>query len=320
MTHRRQLCFAYLLAALLLICAGYILPGLLPGDFVTAAYSGSPVTLDAEGEQIEQARHARPYQGFGRYLADVFTLKWGYSIAFGTSVAVLIFKAFPWTLLLMGSAHVVSMTAGFVIGVEAAWRRGRAAERTVTGSMAVMQGIPEIATGVVLLVVFSYNLGWFPTEGGVTAFADHDVWRRVSDIAHHLALPFLTLFLAYFPGDFLLARSGMVLVLGRQYLETARAKGLPPVRIRYAHAARNALLPMATRFGLRIAFMVTGVLVVETIFAYPGLGTLLFNAVALRDVPLVQGIVLFSSLVVLGINWGLDALYGLIDPRVNHAS
>ena len=124
----------------------------------------------------------------------------------------------------------------------------------------------------------------------------HSAGRWILDVAHHLALPLATLILAYFPGNFLLTRGSMVMVLKEQFMETARAKGLPPLRIRYAHAARNALLPMVTRFGLRIAFMVTGALVVETIYAYPGLGTLLFNAISMRDLPLIQGIVLFSSL------------------------
>jgi peptide/nickel transport system permease protein len=129
-----------------------------------------------------------------------------------------------------------------------------------------------------------------------------------------------TLILAYFPGNFLLTRGSMVMVLKEQFIETARAKGLPSLRIRYAHAARNALLPMVTRFGLRIAFMVTGALVVETIYAYPGLGTLLFNAISMRDLPLIQGIVLLSSLMVLFVNLALEFVYGWIDPRVKHAS
>ena len=110
------------------------------------------------------------------------------------------------------------------------------------------------------------------------------------------------------------------MVLREQFVQAARAKGLPPARVRYAHAARNALLPMVTRFGLRIAFMVTGALVVETIYSYPGLGTLLFNAIAVRDLPLIQGIVLFSSLLVLFVNLILEYVYGWIDPRLSHAS
>ncbi|MFW6456546.1 MAG: ABC transporter permease subunit, partial [Desulfohalobiaceae bacterium] len=118
---------------------------------------------------------------------------------------------------------------------------------------------------------------------------------------------------------FLLARGSMLLVLRQQYLQTAQAKGLPQLRVRYVHAARNALIPVVTRLGLRIAFMVTGVLVVETIFSYPGLGTLLFEAISNRDLPLVQGIVIFSALVVLLVNLLLEAAYIRLDPRVRHA-
>ncbi|MDD4071954.1 MAG: ABC transporter permease, partial [Desulfobacterales bacterium] len=134
-----------------------------------------------------------------------------------------------------------------------------------------------------------------------------------------LILPLFTLVLSYFPGNFLLTRASMAMVLKEQFIQTARAKGLPPSRIRYAHAARNALLPLVTRFGLRIAFMVTGALVVETIYAYPGLGTLMFNAIAVRDLPLIQGIVLFSSLTILFINLLLEYVYGWLDPRVKDA-
>ena len=141
----------------------------------------------------------------------------------------------------------------------------------------------------------------------------------VWDVLRHLALPLATLVLSYFPGNFLLTRGSMVTVLREPFVETARAKGLPPVRVRYVHAARNALLPMITRFGLRFAFMVTGALVVETIYSYPGLGTLMFNAISMRDLPLIQGIVLISALMVLFINLVLEWVYGRVDPRVTHA-
>jgi peptide/nickel transport system permease protein len=302
-----------------MVYASYLLPRMLPGDFVSAMYSSSHVTLSAAQEQ-ELRSYYTGRDGFVWYLKDLVTLEWGYSYAFLSPISRLILKALPWTLLLMGSAHILSMVAGFFAGVEAAWRRGSVTEKSGVGMMTVLQGIPEIGSGVILLMVFAFYLGWFPAAGGETAYADLSGMARVTDILKHLALPFTTLFLAYFPGNFLLTRAGMVMILRKQYLETARAKGLPPMRIRYAHAARNALLPMVTRFGLRIAFMVTGALVIETIYSYPGLGTLLFNAISQRDLPLVQGIVLFSSLAILLINLALESAYGFLDPRVRHAS
>jgi peptide/nickel transport system permease protein len=316
---RPQYILAYVLAGLVMMYASYSLPRWLPGDFVTAMYSSSHVTLNAQ-----QERDLRDYytqrQGFGRYLSDFFTLHWGYSYAFLTPISELIFGALPWTLLLLGTAHLLSMIFGFLAGVEAAWHRGGVIEKVGVWSMTIAEGIPEIGTGVLLLLLFALHLGWFPAAGGETAYGNHSAGPWMLDVVRHLTLPLATLVLAYFPGNFLLARGSMVMVLKEQFIETARAKGLPSLRIRYAHAARNALLPMVTRFGLRIAFMVTGALVVETIYAYPGLGTLLFNAIAMRDLPLIQGIVLFSSLMVLFINLALEFVYGWIDPRVKHAS
>jgi peptide/nickel transport system permease protein len=318
-SRRRQYILAYVLAALAMMYLSYSVPRWLPGDFVTTMYSSSQVTLNADQESGLRAYYTQR-QGFGQYLVDFFTLNWGYSYAFLTPISELISEALPWTLLLLGTAHLLSMFLGFVAGVEAAWRRGGVVEKVGVSSMTMMEGIPEIGTAVILLLIFALHLGWLPAAGGETAYVDHSAGQKILDVIHHLALPLATLFLAYFPGNFLLTRGSMVMMLKKPFIETARAKGLTSMRIRYAHAARNALLPMVTRFGLRIAFMVTGALVVETIFAYPGLGTLLFNAIAMRDLPLIQGIVLFSSLAILFVNLVLEMIYGRIDPRVTYAS
>ena len=310
---------AYLAAGLLMVCLSYWLPRLLPGDFVEAMYASSHVTLNAQ-QEAELKSYYSGQESFGSYLAGLASLDWGYSYAYLAPVSELFLEALPWTLLLMGSAHILSMVCGFLAGVEAAWRRGSRLEKAGVASMTVLEGVPEIGSGVLLLLVFALHLGWFPAAGAQTAYAESNAAGQVLDVLHHLALPLATLVLAYFPGNFLLARGSLVMVLKTSFVQTARAKGLPPRRIRYAHAARNALLPMVTRFGLRIAFMVTGALVVETIHSYPGLGTLLFNAIAQRDLPLIQGIVLFSSLLVLGINLCLEWAYGWLDPRVNHAA
>lgn len=140
------------------------------------------------------------------------------------------------------------------------------------------------------------------------------------DILEHTILPVFTLTMVAFAGIMLLTRSSMLETLREDYILTARAKGLPEHVVRDRHAARNALLPVVTRFGLRLAFMVTGALVVETIYSYPGLGTLLFKAIGARDLPLIQGIVLLSSLMVLFINMGLEMVYCFIDPRIRYAS
>ena len=315
---RLGLIITFGLAALAMIYLSYSLPRLLPGDFVTAMYSSSHVTLTAEQETELRAYYTEE-PGFGRYLLKLASLDWGYSYAFLTPVSALFFGALPWTLLLLGTAHVISMLVGFVTGVEAAWRRDSHLEKSMVGGMTVLEGVPEISTGVILLVVFALHLGWFPAAGAETAYAEVSLWARLADVGHHLALPLATLVLAYFPGNFLLTRNSMVMVIKQSYITTARAKGLPARRIRYAHAARNALLPLVTRFGLRLAFMITGALVVERIHSYPGLGTLLYNAIQARDLPVIQAVVLASSLMVLTIILGLEMIYRIIDPRIEHA-
>jgi len=318
LTRRLGICATFCLAALFMVYLSYALPRLLPGDFITAMYASSHVTLTAEQEVELRAYYTRD-AGFGDYLLRLITLDWGYSYAFLTPVSELFFGALPWTLLLVGSAHVISMLIGFVTGVEAAWRHHSRFEKGMVGGMTVLEGIPEISTGVILLVVFALHLQWFPAAGAETAYADAGFMGRFVDVGHHLALPLATLVLAYFPGNFLLTRNSMIMVIGAHYITTARAKGLPPFRIRYAHAARNALLPIVTRFGLRLAFMITGALVVERISAYPGLGTLLFNAIQARDLPVIQAVVLVSSLIVLAVILGMDFTYRMIDPRIDDA-
>ncbi|ADH86268.1 binding-protein-dependent transport systems inner membrane component [Desulfurivibrio alkaliphilus AHT 2] len=304
----------YLLAALAIVYVGYRLPGLLPGDYVTTVYGGAEVVLTADQEQLLRARYAAA-DNFFSYLQNLLLLDWGESWAHKTPVFTLIMAALPWTLLLMGGAHLLATALGMIAGVEAAWRRGGRLEKAGVGSMTLLQGVPELALGVVLLLVFSYQLGWLPAGGGLSAYAEAGTGGLLLDLLRHLLLPLATLVLAWFPGNFLLARASMVLVLRQPFLVTARAKGLPPWRVRYRHAARNVLLPLVTRFGLRLAFMVTGALVVETLFAYPGLGTLLYQAISLRDLPLVQGIVLAAILALLAVNLGLELLYGRLDPR-----
>ena len=305
-------------AATVMVYLSYALPSMLPGDFVTAMYAGSNVTLTAE-QEAELRSHYRGDEGFAAYVGRLLTLDWGYSYAFMTPVAGLFFEALPWTLLLLGTAHLLSMTGGFVAGVETAWRSGGRSEKGLVGGMTFLEGVPEISTGVLLLYVFALQLNWFPVAGAETAYADGPALHRTVNILHHLALPLATLTLAYLPGNFLLTRNSMIMVLRASYVDTARAKGLPPRRVRYAHAARNALLPLVTRFGLRLAFMITGALVIERIYSYPGLGTLLFNAIQARDLPVIRAVVLASSILVLAVILLLEACYRFLDPRIADA-
>jgi len=302
-------------AAMILVYLSYLLPSLMPGDYVTAMYGSSHVVLSHEDEVRLKSEYTLE-KNFTEYLSNLSRLDLGRSFAYRSGIRGIIIDALPWTLLLVGLSQAVSFLLGFFSGVESSWRRGSRSDRTFVGVMTAFEGFPELATGVILLVVFSYNLGWFPSGGAETSYLMVSSFGRFTDIMGHFFLPFLTLVIAYSPGNFLLVRNSMIITIGEKYIMTARAKGLPPVKVRYRHAARNALLPLVTRIGMRFAFMFTGVLVVETVFSYPGLGTLLYNSISMRDVPLVRGIILVASLLVLIVNSCLDYVYMYLDPRI----
>ena len=309
---------AYLLTVLALVYASFALPRLLPGDAFIAMYGSGHVAIEAQDEASirESEIFKTSSESFAQYLGRLGRLDWGTSTAYETPVFGLIMDALPWTLLLMGTAQLLSMGIGFILGVEAAWRHDSVSDRLLTGVMTFLEGIPELSSGVLLLLVFALWLGWFPAAGGETVYSGLPFWERTLDILHHLALPLATLVLAYLPGSTLLSRAAMLMTLRQPFMLTAAAKGLPPWRRRYAHAARCALLPVVTRLGLRLASMLTGVLVVESIHSYPGLGTLLFQAVSMRDLPLISGIVLFSSLGILTVALALEKTYQCLDPRL----
>jgi len=203
---------AYALAALIMVYLSYSLPRTLPVDFVTSMYSGSPATLTAEQEKEIRYFYAQD-EGFGHYLGRLATFKWGYSYAYLTPISTLILEALAWTLVLMGSAQLLSMFLGFLAGVETAWRRGGALEKGVVGGMTILEGMPEISTGLILLVVFALYLQWFPAAGAETAYARVTWGTWLVDVGRHLALPLATLVLASFPGNFLLTRGSMLLVV-----------------------------------------------------------------------------------------------------------
>ncbi len=305
--------------ASLLLCVflSYFIPALLPGDFVTAMYSSSHVVLSAEAE-AELRRELDLDTGFFTYLSRLVRFDLGHSFSTDRPVTPLVLRALIWTLVLAGTAHILSAVAGFFLGVESAWRKGRPGDSSILAGMTFLEGIPELAWSILFLIVFALSLKWFPAGGGMI---DYGTWsEKVASVLWSGALPLLSLFLSYMPGQYLMMRNSMITVLGEPYLTAARARGIPPVRVRYRHAARNALLPGITRLGLRLAFMVTGVIVVEAVFAYPGIGTLLYEAVEARDLPLIRGIFLFSSISVLAMVTFLDYVYRVADPRLKEGN
>ena len=308
-----------LLGAVTLI---FLLPRLMPGDPL-AALEDPDADLFIRDPQVREEILAfydldgtLPEQ-FVRYLGGLAQGDLGWSIARNRPVAEMIRGALPWTLLLVGSALVLSAVISFLAGLAAAWWRGSRVDRAIVVVLTVLRSVPEYVIALAALLLFAVLLPIFPLAGGRTPFADHgSVFASAADIARHLALPLAALTLSSLGSTFLLVRNTAISLLGEDYMVLARAKGLPERVQRSRHVGRNALLPFLTQFGVQAGFAVGGALFVEVVFAYPGMGTLILSAVEARDFPVLEAAFLVLAFTVLTANLLVELAYRHLDPRV----
>ena len=214
---------------------------------------------------------------------------------------------------------VLSVTVGIAFGLVAASRVHGWRDTLISILALVGYATPLFWLGLMLIVVFSLRLGWFPTSGMETIGAFHEGWRRVVDIAHHLVLPVGTLSLFYVALYARLMRAAMLEQVGMEYVTTARAKGLPEGRITLTHVLRNAVLPVVTMAGVQVGSLLGGAVIVESVYAWPGLGLLAFQAVFARDLNLIMGILFLSTCLVIVVNLAVDLVHTLLDPRIHLA-
>lgn len=316
----------YALTFLVIITLNFSLPRLMPGDpFLHLSGEAGEIVEVYTGEQ---RRYFMEYYGLDRpmweqywnYLGDLARGDLGLSYYYKEPVSALIVRRLPWTLLLVSCATLLSVIFGILLGSFSAWRRDGWQDRALYLFMVVFGEIPAFLIGLVLLVFLAAGLELFPLAGSMSHFVQYaSFWEKIKDILHHAALPVLTLTLARTGGIYLLVRNTLGTVLTRDYMCTARAKGLKELRIRYRHALRNALLPLVTRIALQMGALIGGAVLAENVFAYPGLGRLMRDAVFVRDYPLLQGIFLTLAVGVMGANLCADLLYRRLDPRVRTA-
>lgn len=224
----------------------------------------------------------------------------------------------PWTLLLISTAVLLAAVVGVLLGMLAACRRGgRTDARLIIGVLAV-DAMPGFWIGMLLVAVFAVELGLFPSYGAASITSDGAAW--LADAAGRLVLPSVTIALVVFGGFFLLARAAMITVLDEPFIRLARAKGLTERRIALHHALRNALLPVYTNLTVTFGALLSSAVVVETVFAFPGLGRLLYQAVIVRDYPLLQGGFLLLAVAVILLNLLADLTYPFLDPRVRRGT
>ncbi|HJV08979.1 MAG TPA: ABC transporter permease [Acidimicrobiales bacterium] len=298
----------------------FALPRAMPGDPLAAALDpGNPNLGDPAVRASLQSYYgldrSLPDQ-FGHFLGAVAHGDLGVSIERRVPVTSLIRSHLPWTLLLVGTALALSSGLSFLAGVGAAWRQGSARDRALIVTSTTMRAVPSYALASFLVVAFAVVWPVFPLGGAVTPFAvDTSPLARLADVASHLVLPATALTAALFGRQLLLVRNTTVATLGEDYLVLARAKGLPERLLKYRHAGRNALLPFLTLVGLQAGIAVGGAIFIESVFAYPGMGTLVLRAIEARDYPVLEGTFLVLALVVLTANVAVDLLYARLDPR-----
>ena len=253
---------------------------------------------------------------FGRYLVQVLTLDLGYSFRQNTPVVELIVERMPATLLLMGAAIAIALALGVLAGVLSSLKVHGWLDNVLSVLTLVSYAMPAFWLGLMAIVLFSARLNWLPSGGMVDLAADHSGLAWVLDVARHLILPSLTLSTFYLAVYTKLVRSSMLELSGADFIRTARAKGAGPLRITVIHALRNALLPLVTMVGYQVASLLSGAVLVESVFNWPGIGRLAFEAIMARDFNLLLGILLLSSLLVTLINVVIDLVYAWLDPRV----
>ncbi|MDQ7728017.1 ABC transporter permease [Halomonas sp. SpR8] len=310
--------FKAVIVLFLIVIFNFLLIQLAPGDpaAILAGQAGA-----ADQEFLNQLRERfgldQPmYVQLWRYVSGIAMLDFGYSYRLGVPVFDLIMARLPATLLLTGTAFVLSLVLGIVAGSMAAARVKKPSGSLIMALALVFYATPLFWVALMSVVVFSVYLGWLPAYGLYTVGAGHTGFALVLDIAKHLVLPATTLALFFMAIYIRMTRTSMLDAAQQDYVKTARAKGLKPSIIQRRHVLRNALLPIITLAGLQAGQMVGGAILTETVFAWPGIGRLMFEALEQRDYNLLLGIFFFSAALVIVFNIITDLVYSLADPRI----
>ena len=314
----RRTLFQAVPTIIMIVVINFFLLKLVPGDAadVMAAQSGA-----ATQETMAAMRHelgldqSLPMQLL-HYFYNLVHFDLGVSPTFGMPVSKLILQRLPNTLLLMTTAMILAIVIGVTLGSVMAFCAGRMLDRILSILSLLFYSVPSFWIGLVMIVLFSVKLGWLPSGGSGTIGADLSGFAAIADKARYLILPALSLAFTYAAIYARLTRASVIEIKSLDFVRTATAKGLSESRIRMRHILRNALIPVTTIAGMHVASFIGGAVVIETVFGWPGLGGLSYDAVMGRDYALLLGILLFSSLMVIVTNFFVDLLYLLLDPRI----
>jgi ABC-type dipeptide/oligopeptide/nickel transport system permease component len=299
--HRLVQSFIVLIGTSVLV---FVLLRVVPSDPVALmSPAGTPIEVMEQQREILGLNQPLIVQ-YLVFVTNAARGEFGMSFRANRPALDLVLTALPYTVMLATVALLVAVAIGLPLGVIAAIRRGTRIDRALMLVGIVGQSVPNFWLGIVLIMAFAVGLHWLPTSG--------------SGGVQHLVLPSLTLASYNISLVARLTRSSMLDVLGQDYVRTARAKGLARRIVIVRHAVRNALIPIVTVIGLQFGTLLGGAVIVEAVFAWPGIGLLVVNAIQWRDYPIVQATVLFSSIIFIVVNLVLDVVYVWIDPRVRY--
>jgi peptide/nickel transport system permease protein len=315
----RRLSF-YVVAAWVALTINFFIPRAMPGNAVQAIMAKFPNLQPSAYNAIEAmlgvGHPGSLWHQYVSYLDDVAHLNFGTSVSqYPATVSSLLAETIPWTLTLVGTATVIAFIVGTGLGIVAAWRRGGWVDRALPGLM-FFQAIPYFFLALILLEVLAVSLHLFPIGQGFSQTVTPG-WNLpfIGSAVDHSILPAVTIVITSVAGWMLQMRNVMVTTIGEDYVLAGQAKGLPGRRVVLSYAARNAFLPQLQGFGLALGFVVSGALIMEIVFSYPGIGLLLLSAVSSNDYPLMQAIFLVITFAVLIANLIVDLIIVAVDPR-----
>ncbi len=313
------------LSSLLSLAAGvtcsFWLLHAMPGTYVDYLLDATPGGrfLPADSEMLRhQFDLNRPLAArYVHYIVDILRGDWGLSFAHARPVGTLIAEKLFWTLALLLPAKLLALTAGILSGAYSGWHADTRRDFCLLAGALFVNAVPSYVWAVIAIIVFGYGLQWFPL-GGFAGLGMLQGGLQPADLAYHAVLPLLVLTLCGLPNTYYLVRNTLSLVARQDFIVTARAAGIGESRLLLRHCLPNALLPVVTLVPLQVAHLLTGSVFVESVFSWPGIGLLTYEAIRSRDLPVLQGVfLLFTAAVVLG-NLLADLSYAQIDPRVRH--
>jgi len=317
----RRLAF-YLVAAWVAITLNFFIPRAVPGNPAEIILSKYPDLTPQAYKALEQmiggvVGTGSLWSQYLHYWSNVFHFNFGVDLAnYPTPVSVIMDQAIPWTLILVGCATIIAFLIGTGLGILAGWRHGGSLDRSLPVLM-FFQAAPYFFLALILVDFFAIQHHWLPAAQGFNGEVTTPgwTWAFISNALEHAILPAFTIVLTSVAGWMLQMRNVMITTISEDYVIAAQAKGLSKLRIIYTYAARNALLPQLQGFGLALGFVVSGALVMEIVFSYPGIGYTLLEAVSNKDFPLMQAIFLVITFAVLVANLVVDLIIVFFDPR-----